>query len=126
MTLSIRRLDMKPRQKKPKIIKKLLGERRKVTTTKKSTAVRKPKEPTLLDKIAQLTDELHSMRSRLANAGDNLPAVGIHRISAHEAELERLWEMRRVEQAAVLRQAPLTQDEEEVLSIPRSTRTRSS
>ena len=117
---------MKQLKKKPIVTKKLLGERRKVATVKRKLVVRKPKELTLLDKIAQLTDELHSMRSRLANAGDDLPAVGIHRISAHEAELEHLWEMRRVEQAAVLREAPLTQEEEEVLSIPRGTRSRTS
>ena len=117
---------MKQLQNKSRVSKRLLGKRRKISTVKKKRVVRIPKVPTLMDKIAHLTDELHAMRSRLANAGDDLPAVGTQRIAAHEAELERLWEMRRIEQSAALRQAPLTQEEEEVLSIPRETRSRNS
>lgn len=86
--------------------------------------VRVPKEPTLLEKIAQVTDELQMLRSRLANAGDNLPAVGTHRITALEGELERLWEMRRVEQAAPLRETALTDQEEKELAFPSGSRHR--
>src|ERR1700676_846574 len=78
---------------------------------------REPKEPTLLEKIAQVTDELQSLRSKLANAGEDLPAVGTHRIIALEAELERLWELRRQERAAPLRQTALTEEEEKVLAF---------
>ena len=81
-------------------------------------AARKPKEPTLLDRIAQITDELQTLRSRLANAGDDLPAVGTHRIAALETELERLWEMRRHEQASALRRTALSDQEEEALAFP--------
>jgi len=37
-----------------------------------------------------------------------------HRISALEAELERLWDLRRKEQAAPLRETALTEEEENV------------
>jgi hypothetical protein len=85
---------------------------------------RQPKEPTLLERIAQVTDELQLLRSKLANAGDNLPTVGTHRIAGLETELERLWEMRRLEQASALRQAALSEQEEEVLAFPGGTRSR--
>jgi hypothetical protein len=85
---------------------------------------RAPKEPTLLDRIATLTDELQVLRSRLANAGDDLPAVGTHRIAALESELEKLWELRRQEQAAPLRQTALSDEEEKVLAFPSGSRSR--
>jgi len=85
---------------------------------------RKPKEPTLLERIAVVTEELQVLRSKLANAGDSLPTVGTHRIVALEAELERLWEMRRLEQASALRQAALSEQEEEVLAFPGGGRSR--
>ena len=87
---------------------------------------RKPKKPSLLDRIAEVTEELQLLRSRLANAGDDLPTVGTHRISALENELERLWEMRRHEQAAPLRGTALTEDEEKVLAFPGGSRNRGS
>ena len=77
-----------------------------------------------MDKIAELTQELQQLRSRLANAGDNLPAVGTHRITALEAELERLWDQRRHEQAAPLRQSALSEEEEKVLAFPSGSRSR--
>ena len=86
--------------------------------------VRPPKEPTLLEKIAEVTDELQLLRSRLANAGDDLPTVGTHRIASLEAELERLWELRRREQAAPLRSTALTEEEEKVLAFPSGSRSR--
>ncbi len=85
---------------------------------------RKPKEPSLLERIAVATEELQLLRSKLANAGDDLPAVGTHRIVALESELERLWEMRRHEQAAPLRETALTDDEEKVLAFPGGSRNR--
>jgi hypothetical protein len=78
----------------------------------------------LLERIAQVTDDLQLLRSRLANAGDDLPAVGTHRIAALESELERLWELRRQEQAAVLRRTALSQEEEDVLAFPTGSRGR--
>jgi hypothetical protein len=105
---------MKSRSKKLKV-KKM----RRVTSVKRvSRLSREPKELTLLEKIAKATDELQTLRSRLANAGDDLPAVGTHRISALEHELERLWELRRQEQAAPLRQTALSEEEEKVLAFP--------
>ena len=96
----------------------------KVKKIRRSTAVRRlsrfretPKELTLLEKIAKATDELQILRSRLANAGDSLPAVGTHRITALEHELERLWELRRHEQAAPLRETALSDEEEKVLGF---------
>lgn len=110
--------------------------RRNITKAKKSrrtsplrrvlTSTRKPKEPTLLEKIANVTDELQTLRSRLANAGDDLPAVGTHRIAALETELERLWEMRRQEQASALRQTALSEQEEEALAFPSGSQARGS
>lgn len=85
---------------------------------------RAPKEPTLLEKIAHVTEELQELRSRLANAGDNLPTVGTHRITGLESELERLWELRRLEQASALRRTALSEQEEEVLAFPTGGRTR--
>jgi hypothetical protein len=84
--------------------------------------LREPKQPTLLERIALVTDELQMLRSRLANAGDDLPAVGTHRIAALETELEKLWEMRRLEQAAPLRQTALSDEEEKVLAFPSGSR----
>ncbi len=85
---------------------------------------RKPKEPTLLERIAEVTEELQMLRSKLANAGDDLPSVGTHRITALETELERLWELRRREQAAPLRETALTEEEEKVLAFPGGSRSR--
>lgn len=109
---------MKSRAKKLKV-KKM---RRVVSTNRVSRLSREPKELTLLEKIAKATDELQTLRSRLANAGDDLPAVGTHRIAALEHELERLWELRRQEQAAPLRQTALSDEEEKVLAFPGSSR----
>ena len=81
---------------------------------------------TLLEKITSVTDELQTLRSRLANAGDDLPTVGTHRIAALESELERLWEMRRLERAAPLRQTALSEEEEKVLAFPSGSRSRAS
>jgi hypothetical protein len=108
----------KARLKKPKNLCRTSPLRRVART------VRRPKEPTLLEKIALVTEELQVLRSKLANAGDNLPTVGTHRIAGLEAELERLWEMRRLEQAAALRQAALSEQEEEVLAFPGGGRSR--
>jgi hypothetical protein len=43
-----------------------------------------------------------------------------------EAELERLWELRRMEQAAPLRQTALSEEEEKVLAFPSGSRGRAS
>jgi len=110
---------MKTRQKKIK------RSRRSAIVKRVTRLVRERREPTLLEKIAQLTEELQTLRSRLANAGDNLPPIGTHRIASLEAELERLWEMRRMEQAAPLRQTALSEEEEKVLAYPTTGRTRS-
>jgi hypothetical protein len=109
---------MKSRSKKLKV-KKM----QRVTSIRRVSRInREPKELTLLEKIAKTTDELQTLRSRLANAGDDLPAVGTHRIAALEHELERLWELRRQEQAAPLRQTALSDEEEKVLAFPGTTR----
>ncbi|MCG3146601.1 MAG: hypothetical protein PCFJNLEI_00032 [Verrucomicrobiae bacterium] len=109
---------MKSRSKKLKVKKiSRVGSSRRITRL-----TREPKELTLLEKIAKATDELQTLRSRLANAGDDLPAVGTHRITALEHELERLWELRRQEQAAPLRQTALSEDEEKVLAFPGTSR----
>ena len=112
---------MKSRGKNIKKIKKL---RRPTLTKRRLHTSRVPKQPTLLEKIAEVTDELQTLRSRLANAGDNLPAVGVHRIGALESELERLWELRRQEQAAPLRATALSEEEEKELAFPSGTRSR--
>jgi len=78
-----------------------------------------------MERIGQITEELQALRSRLANAGDDLPAVGTHRIASLEIELERLWEKRRLEQAAPLRESALTEEEEKILAFPSSGRSRS-
>jgi hypothetical protein len=114
---------MKSRVKKIKINKKI---RRSSPLRRIVRATREPKEPTLLEKIALVTDELQSLRSKLANAGDDLPSVGTHRIAALETELERLWELRRQEQAAPLRQTALSEEEEKVLAFPSGSRGRNS
>jgi len=102
---------MKPRAKKLNV-KKI----RRVSGVRHLTRLpAEPKELSLLEKIAKVTDELQMLRSRLANAGEDLPAVGTHRITALEHDLERLWEMRRHEQAAPLRQTALSEEEEKVL-----------
>jgi len=98
--------------------------RRPTLAKRRIRGLREPKEPSLLEKIAATTDELQTLRSRLSNAGDNLPAVGVHRISALETELERLWEMRRQEQAAPLRATALSEEEEKELAFPSGTRSR--
>jgi len=102
---------MKPRSKKLKVkkIRRVSGVRRIARLTEE------PKELSMLEKIAKVTDELQTLRSRLANAGEDLPAVGTHRITALEHELERLWEMRRHEQAAPLRKTALSEEEEKAL-----------
>src|SRR6266446_7289897 len=84
----MQRKNMKPRQKTMK------KTRRQSPLRRVARVMRPVKEPTLLEKIAQVTDELQLLRSRLANAGDDLPTVGTHRIASLEAELERLWELR--------------------------------
>lgn len=112
---------MKTRRKNIKAIKKpsrLTMNRRKLRLN------RVPKEPTLLEKIAQATDELQMLRSRLANAGDGQPTVGMHRITALETELEKLWEQRRRERAAPLRETALSEEEERNLAFPSSGRGR--
>ena len=112
-----KRTIMKSRAKKLKIRKIRRGALRRI-----KRFIREPKEPSLLEKIARATDELQFLRSRLANAGDDLPAVGTHRIAALESELERLWEMRRQEQAAPLRQTALSDEEEKDLAFPSGSR----
>lgn len=109
---------MKSRTKKLKVRRM----RRPGSMRRISRLSREPKELSLLEKIANVTDELQILRSRLANAGDDLPAVGTHRITALETELERLWEMRRQEQAAPLRQTALSDEEEKVLAFPSGSR----
>lgn len=108
---------MKSRSKKLKVKKLHRSGLRRL-----GSIVREPKQPSLLEKIARATDELQTLRSRLANAGDALPAVGSHRIAALETELERLWEMRRQEQAAPLRQTALSDEEEKDLAFPSGSR----
>jgi hypothetical protein len=115
---------MKARQKAPKTMKTIRTRRRRSLTVRLLKASRRPKEPTLLQKIAQMTDELQSLRSRLSNAGSDLPAVGTHRIAALEMELERLWEQRRQERAAPLREAALSDQDIEVLAFPGANRSR--
>jgi len=105
-------------------IKKMKKTRRPSPLRRVRRVTREPKEPTLLEKIARITDELQLLRSRLANAGDDLPAVGTHRLAALESELERLWELRRQEQAAPLRQTALSEEEEKVLAFPGGSRSR--
>ena len=116
---------MKPRSKKLKVkkIRRVSGVRRiavkkirRVSSVRRLTRLtEEPKELSLLEKIAKVTDELQMLRSRLANAGEDLPAVGTHRIASLEHELERLWEMRRHEQAAPLRKTALSEEEEKAL-----------
>jgi len=112
---------MKERRKN---IKKMKNRCRSSLSKRRVRTVRVPKESSLLEKIAQVTDELQTLRSRLANAGDNLPAVGVHRIGGLESELEKLWELRRQEQAAPLRATALSEDEEKELAFPSGTRSR--
>ena len=106
-------------------LKKIKKTRRPSPLRRIARVVREPKEPTLLERISEVTDELQLLRSKLANAGDDLPTVGTHRIAALEAELERLWELRRHERAAPLRQTALSDEEEKVLAFPGGTRSRS-
>ena len=94
---------------------KLSKSRRPSPLRRSARSTREPKELSVMEQIAKVTDELQMLRSRLANAGDDLPAIGTHRISALETELERLWELRRQEQAAPLRETALTEEEEEAL-----------
>ena len=109
---------MKSRSKKLKVKKMRRGS----SVSRLTRITREPKELSLLEKIAKATDELQTLRSRLANAGDDLPAVGTHRIASLEHELERLWELRRQEQAAPLRQTALSEEEEKVLAFPGASR----
>ena len=111
---------MKARQKSVKKPRRINGMKR-MGRLPQQTRVQ-----TLLERIAQVTDELQSLRSKLANAGDDLPTVGTHRIAALESELERLWELRRQEQAAPLRQTALSEEEEKVLAFPSGSRSRAS
>ena len=112
------RKRMKTRQR---ITKKI----RRSSPLRRLARVSRPvKDPSLLEKIAQVTDELQILRSRLANAGDDFPTVGTHRIASLEAELERLWELRRRERAAPLRETALTEEEEKVLAFPSGSRSR--
>ncbi len=114
---------MKARQ----TIKLKKSSRRRRSPLRRIAAVeRKPKDPSLLERIAEVTEELQFLRSKLANAGDDLPTVGTHRITALESELERLWEMRRHEQSAPLRETALTEEEEKVLAFPGGSRNRGS
>ena len=103
---------------------KLTKSRRTSPLRRNSRSTREPKELSVMEQIAKVTDELQMLRSRLANAGDDLPAIGTHRISALETELERLWELRRQEQAAPLRETALTEEEEKVLAFPGGSRAR--
>ena len=106
---------MKTRRKNIKTVKKAS----RLTLSRRKLRLNRPaKEPTLLEKIALATDELQLLRSRLANAGDTLPAVGLHRITALESELEKLWEQRRQERAAPLRETALSEEEERNLAFP--------
>jgi uncharacterized small protein (DUF1192 family) len=109
---------MKTRQRNPKRL------RRSSPLRRLAKVRRQPKEPTVLERIAQVTEELQMLRSRLANAGDDIPTVGTHRIAALESELERLWELRRKEQAAPLRETALSEEEEKVLAFPGGSRSR--
>ena len=115
--------NMKARQKTPKM-KTIMARRGRSLTVRLPKTSRTPKDPTLLQKITQMTDELQSLRSRLSNAGDDLPAVGTHRITALEMELERLWEQRRQERATPLREAALSDQDIEVLAFPGAKRAR--
>ncbi|MCX7886694.1 MAG: DUF2630 family protein [Verrucomicrobiae bacterium] len=104
-----------------KNIKKVKKTRRPTLTKRRSTKPpkkQKKKELTILERIALVTQELHALRSRLANAGDEVPPIGIHRITALEHELDRLWDLRRQEQAAPLRATALTEEEEKNLAYP--------
>jgi hypothetical protein len=115
---------MKARQKALKTMKTIRTRRRHSLMVRLLKTSRRPKEPTLLQKITQMTEELQSLRSRLSNAGSDLPAVGTHRITALEMELERLWEQRRQERAAPLREAALSDQDIEVLAFPGANRSR--
>lgn len=112
---------MKVRSKNIKKVKKF---RRPSLSKRRAGGLPRRKEPTLLERISRVTQELHSLRSRLANAGDELPAIGVHRIAALENELERLWELRRQEQAAPLRATALSEQEEKDLAFPTGSRSR--
>ncbi len=109
---------------RPKNIKNVRKFRRPSLSRRRVRTLARVKEPTLLEKITRVTDELQTLRSRLANAGDELPAVGVHRIGALENELERLWDLRRQEQAAPLRATALSDEEEKDLAFPSGTRSR--
>lgn len=107
-------------------LKKIKKMRRPSPLRRIARVARTPRELTPLERIAQVTDELQLLRSKLANAGDDLPAVGTHRIASLEAELERLWELRRHERAAPLRMTALSDEEEKVLAFPSGSRSRAS
>ena len=115
---------MKARAKKTKKSKRRVSPLRAGSSKLRARNAKKAKEPSLLEEIQRVTDELQKLRSRLANAGEDLPAIGTHRISALESELEELWERRRREQAAPLRATALTDEEEKVLAFPGGSRSR--
>jgi len=117
---------MKARQKAAKTMKTIRSRRHRSLMVRLLKTSRRPKEPTLLQKITQMTEELQILRSRLSNAGTDIPAVGTHRITALEMELERLWEQRRQEQASPLREAALSDQDIEVLAFPGANRSRGS
>src|SRR3989442_6455670 len=83
-------------------IRKMKKTRRPSPLRRVRRLTREPKEPTLLEKIAQITDELQLLRSKLANAGDDLPAVGTHPLAALEAGIGRILEVRPPRQGAAL------------------------
>lgn len=114
---------MKKRARNVKV-KTAKTNRRRSPLRRLPAVMREEKQPTLLERISQVTEELQKLRSRLANAGDDIPSVGTHRLAALEAELERLWELRRREQAAPLREAQLTEEEARELAYPTPSRSR--
>ena len=116
---------MKSARRRTSVKKVKLSTRNSRSGLRRASPLLKAAKPaSLLERISGVTEELQALRSRLANAGDDLPAVGVHRIGALEAELERLWEMRRREQAAPLRQTALTEEEEKILAFPSGSRAR--
>ncbi len=120
------RLKSQPKSRTRKIKQPTLKKRRRSSSPLRRilNGRRVAKELTILERIADATEELQSLRSRLANAGDAVVSVGMHRIAALETELEKLWEKRRHEQAAPLRETALTEEEEKILAFPSGSRGR--
>jgi hypothetical protein len=118
------RLKSQTKSRTPKIKQPKLKKTRRSSPLAKLALRRQVKEPTVLERIADVTEELQTLRSRLANAGDALVSVGMNRITALETELEKLWEKRRHEQAAPLRETALTEEEEKILAFPSGSRGR--